>query len=540
MRMIRIALVAMIVTCGPACGGPPPIGDDAGLGVEDSGLDGSSPDATGLPDATGMSDTPASTRDTLASDGHTADAPGPDAGPVAALSEVTDILCGGLAEIGCSAPWDCACPGFGERPDFLSCVADEREICSFGFITNPLAAGIAARRIRTDLELLRECVADLRTSYARCSGSRLDLGALCTAAFVDAAALGEECSDALCAEGAGVCSYETGTCVPLPTEGLPCELACSPGLRCVAGTCAPPAAAGEPCESDASCAGDLACSAGTCRALASAGSRCDESADCAVSLECAGAVCTDTPTASCTESSECSGLEACGAGAFEGTCRVLTALGEPCDADDACADARCDFTTGLCAPRLGEGESCAAPTDCASGLLCALTGLCTRAGRLGEDCVASFEGAGCAEGLTCRGAVCVTLPGDGEACGDAGECAPGLACVDDGATVKCGAPRSIGESCFSGTECGDLGRCDFLESRCAPRLAAGADCFVDADCEVGLLCVSDPLTFMARCRSPLPIGERCDAAACVEGAFCRFETGPASCEPTVCSQVYFF
>jgi len=159
---------------------------------------------------------------------------------------------------------------------------------------------------------------------------------------------------------------------------------------------------------------------------------------------------------------------------------------------------------------------------------------------VGEDCVGSFEGSGCADGLTCRGSLCVTLPGMGEDCGDTGECAPGLACADDGGSVKCGPPRAIGESCLSGTECGDLGRCDFFESRCAPRLADGAECFLDEDCEVGLLCLSDPLTFATRCRPPVAIGERCDGIGCVDGGFCAFEMGAASCEPVVCSQVYFF
>lgn len=538
MRTPQLTVASLALASLSACGGPPAGIDagpspDAGPALDGGSVDGSS-DAALLGDAPGL-DAPLLVVDA----GSGRDARTSDAGPIATLTEVADIFCGATAEIACSAPWDCACPDFGGRPDPTECRASERETCSYVLADSGLGAGIAAGRIRTDLALLEACTAELRASYARCSGSSMDLGLRCAAAFVDVAAIGEPCAEAYCAGGTGWCSYETGTCVALPTAGRPCELACAPGLVCAEGTCAAPGMAGASCVSDAACADGLACSAGTCRALAPASMRCDETADCAASLACVASVCTDTPVATCTDGSECASLETCGFPTSEGFCRARVALGEACDSDDACADGRCDFAVGACAPRLPLGDPCGSSTDCETGLVCAISGICVRPGALGEACVEAF-GPLCAEGLVCRASVCVGPPASGEPCGDAGECGAGLACIDDGSGPKCGAPRAIGETCLASTECGEDARCDFFASVCATRLGDGERCFLDEECATGLLCTSDPVTFETLCRPPAPIGERCEGFGCADGAFCRYETGEATCTPLVCEQIYFY
>lgn len=504
------------------------------MGCDPSGVpDGGAPD--GGPLDTGF-DAPldAGGRDVAVEVG-AIDAPdgGTDAGR-ATLDDVLGLLCPAIARVRCSAPWDCGCPSFGPRPDEGECRSSEEADCRAAFGETSLGAGIARGAVDTDISELASCLADLEGSYDRCSGRSNDLGERCVHAFVNReAGLGDNCVGALCAGGSGVCSQETGECVPLPGLGMACDLACGDGLRCISDVCAPAADAGESCFSDADCLDDLSCSAGTCRMLGASGSACGEDGACSLGLSCEGGLCTEGPPAECTDETSCASLQRCGFARSEGRCRALIALGEACEVPGSCAAGRCDFATGRCVTS-ALGDPCSDRADCPAGAVCSFSGICESPGRGGEACVPGFGVTGCEDGLICSGDVCLPLPGPGQPCIDS-RCAPGLGCRLEDSGPRCDAPRLTGEACMVSAECGEAGRC--VANVCAPRAPVGTSCVFDEECEANLICnaVAGPAT----CQPRSEIGSLCGGSTCVDGAFCRAEPLPAFCEARVCDHFSF-
>lgn len=535
MKVRRVFFCAFFIAALVGCGSP-------NMEVDaQSGPDAGSLDAEPLGDDATLDALVDPLLDTRA-DAFGTDALRGDAGRPPTLAEVADVLCGALAELACTVPWDCACTDAGPRPDRGECIAEKREECGFSIAMTELGASITSGRMVVDLDVLRSCTAAARSGFERCSSTEVDFAVRCIRAFVDVAAIGERCTTAMCAEGRGFCDPATERCAPLPGMGASCFFACEDGLVCALGRCQPPAAAGAPCDRDASCADGLVCSGGFCRTLVARGGSCRTTSECAVGLVCAGGTCAPRASADCTDDSQCGSVEVCSLAPSEGRCRARGGIGEPCDVPESCAG-RCDRSLGQCVPPGEVGAECIRNEECAEGLVCAIAGptfRCMAPGRLGEACVEVLEGSGCAAGLACRSGRCGPLPGSGEDCGSSGECAEGLVCRDERGDLKCGAPRALGEPCRSNRECGSAGRCDWDTSRCAPRRTEGSPCLADDDCTGDLRCLLVPEVFELRCLPPIPVGERCESYGCVEGAYCATESTGSLCNARSCTSLPSF
>jgi hypothetical protein len=129
-----------------------------------------------------------------------------------------------------------------------------------------------------------------------------------------------------------------------------------------------------------------------------------------------------------------------------GRCENPIAPGQPCDSSEAhaCGDsAAC--TSSICISYPGLDQSCT--SNCQEGLLCKADG--------GSS--------------TCR-----PLSAEGESCSGSGsgsDCTPGLRCLSG--TGTCQAPRQLGQSCESSSECTDGLLC---EGTCKPRRPDGSPC----------------------------------------------------------------
>lgn len=518
MRVAALLFTALLVGCGDDDDAPADTDAGADLGVAgDAGSDAGPRDAT-------VSD------DAVVRDG------GADAGPRATLDDVLTQVCGAIARIRCTAAWDCACVGFGGRPDGDECRANETADCRATFGESARGVAIAAGTLDTDRAALGECLAAVEASYSRCSGSVVDLEERCGRAFVSVdSAIGDACAAGLCADGAGICT--AGECAALPAERMSCIAnQCAPGLRCVVGECARPGADAALCETDADCADSLACNAGRCNALGGVGAVCATRAQCGRGLVCVSGACAaplTRATCSDTDASACGGLETCGAPRVDGRCRATVALGAVCEDSSACTLGRCD--TGMCAPRSSAGTPCGDPRDCGAGLVCSFDGDCRPAGTSGAACVAGFGTDGCAAGLACVSSTCRPLPASGRPCSDTGECADGLVCRVEPAGVVCGPPRAVGDACAGGNaECGPMGRCD--SGTCAARLGDGDTCTFDEDCRSPLRCGADPMTFATTCQAPRTVSEEC-GGICETGTYCRSEPAASQCETAVCNEL---
>jgi len=521
---LALSFICVLAACGD---------DDAAVDMgstSDAGVDGSMSTDLGT-DASGD----AALTDAALTDAGDEDAAMSDAGAPAILADVVADLCGAVARIRCSVPWDCACPRFPSRPDEATCITRETSDCTVTFSESPRGTGIAAGTLRADRTLLTTCLANIEASYARCSGSVADIDERCGAAFQSAVALGAECFLGTCAGGSGVCIG--GLCTELPVAGDDCvSNLCASGLRCVSGLCATPVAAGAACENDADCAGTLACNRGRCNVVGDVAASCTSAAQCARGLACASGGCASAPTAECTgtDASICAGLERCGEPQFESRCRATAALGEACDDITGCTMGVCDFsgTPPTCAPLRTVGGTCSDASECATGLLCSIEGACRVPATSGAPCMST----GCATGLACVSDSCRPAPTAGQPCSDVGTCAAGLGCLVGSGAPVCGAPRAIGDACLGGTlECGTNGSCE--GSLCVLRRATGGSCFGDDQCVAGLKCLFDPVAGDSICQPPRPLGAVC-AGSCITGTYCRNETLPSVCQAAVCDQLF--
>jgi hypothetical protein len=270
-------------------------------------------------------------------------------------------------------------------------------------------------------------------------------------------------------------------------------------------------------------------------------------ASCSLSAECLSGACSGSPNA-------------CGA------CIAVARLGEPCDAQHACAGSLCE--SGVCVdPGLPEGSACwvNGGGECQAKLRCTgLNGVCVARLGLGVGCTEDTNGftEPCIEGATCSGSVCTAIEeaGPGERCdyrvhpcvgelygcfdgvcrkpiADVPEggsctrdaCATGLHCVSDTceAPVDEGGPCGELASCVTGLSC--LRDSD-TSNHCGLGRAEGAECWLLGECASGFECklgkgggkceaiYQHPIW----CTDALPCseGETCRSGVCIPLAIC--------------------
>ncbi|TNF29909.1 MAG: hypothetical protein EP329_14660 [Deltaproteobacteria bacterium] len=324
-------------------------------------------------------------------------------------------------------------------------------------------------------------------SCGTCDGGAACLGGTCTCVKND--------HQACCPDGAGVCAYDS--CGGVGAVIAACE------NGCVDGTCAScePACDGKSCGADG-CGG----SCGGC----DGGAVCDADGACVCVPEVAYACCEDGASLCAVDSCGVVGAvtAACPGGCQDGVC---ASCAPACDGK-ACGPDGCNGSCGTCD---GEGEVCVAGqctcvpavgTACCGDAVCPVDS-CGVKGDAVEACAY-----GCASGAcqpcvpACDGKDCGD-DGCGGTCGDApcdgGEiCVEGVcSCVDEGATVCCGADgasRCGVDSC--GQSLGTLGVCDYgcADGACLPCPVDCTDreCGDDGcggscgDCDGGTQCVT--------------------------------------------------
>lgn len=417
-------------------------------------------------------------------------------GGVARPGSLAADYCAPLAAFVCEQAGQCDCgsvlPGGALEVEACTDAYTARCLQAYAQVEQAAAAGA----ITIDGEKAAACVASIASATPSCERPRgtLPLG-LCDAWFYGLEPLGARCSFPICASGAGYCLE--GTCVERPGDGDLCSgYECQPGLLCIEGGCAPPRLAGEGCALDDACTPPLRCVEGSCTALGEIGAGCNDTTACAHGLRCID--------------------DACAA-----------AAPPPCQDDESCGHQAACANVPVCLPRVGEGAPCDGAEACDEGLYCSDVSVCALLPGVGQDCA---NGVLCAPGLGCTtdNGVCITAPGEGQACAFSqtgpAVCAAGLGC--DSLTNQCAALPGEGELCTVDNRCGgDLG-CDFTAngSICVVRKQAGGECQNDAVCAADLHCDYA----VGTCAEDYPLGQ-----ACVAGNEC----GPdAQCLPSASGQ----
>jgi hypothetical protein len=255
-----------------------------------------------------------------------------------------------------------------------------------------------------------QCVGHVCMAMPVTDGTSCDDGMYCT--------VGETCKSGMCGNGmprdcstgntcvTGSCDETMGACVGTPApnstpceDGNPCTIGdicgagvCQPGLppdctafddQCNTGMCDPasgncravPMTDGIACDDGNDCTGNDACSAGACTGnpMVADGNACDDGVACTTMDTCMGGVCAGTVQ-------PCPGT-ACNPGVCDtaaGGC-TNTALvdGTACDDSNFCTGAT-TCTAGVCGggTAINEGAMCDDGNSCTSGTVC-IAGGCT-------------------------------------------------------------------------------------------------------------------------------------------------------------------
>lgn len=86
-----------------------------------------------------------------------------------------------------------------------------------------------------------------------------------------------------------------------------------------------------------------------------------------------------------------------------GTCTQQKQDGVACSGDEECTSGRCDFTSGLCAPKGTEGQACTFDSDCIDTLYCAdSTSMCAQKKAANAPCTFDTE----CQSNSCTGTQC--------------------------------------------------------------------------------------------------------------------------------------
>jgi hypothetical protein len=240
---------------------------------------------------------------------------------------------------------------------------------------------------------------------------------------------------------------------------------CGTSFRCVRRVGLGESCSGIPneCEAGLYCAYDEAAGM-TCQDGATAGDPCGAEMPCVDGTTCVDDVCTEETGEECTWSEDCP------AGTFcddrSERCIPLLGEGDACESHEAtcqeglfCSD---DYPN-VCVPLLGVGEECDDYYQlCRPELYCddaSYPYACAERPALGEACE---DDTGCEPGATCSASYdgsCVERAAEGETCQTnywdpyGSNCLEGLFCAYGESDYECFAPRELGETCSSSTEC---------------------------------------------------------------------------------------
>jgi hypothetical protein len=550
---VRSLLVcAALAGCGPAApldagsvDAPEPL--DAALDASvDAPRDASGADARPV-DAPG-SDAPRFDAGRDASGG------GLDAGPevAAAVEQALDLLCGVPARASCTAPWLCGCEVSSPPPlDVSACEIRERFECDTR-LRDTLAGFFARGGVTVDAAALAACTALAEQSYDQCLPrpvSDSDQPGSCWDAFVLGTAVGSPCdvSGVRCGGGAGVCAGRVCTAAG-DAVGARCFGTCTAGLVCLDGACADPVAASGAGTDHEDCAASELCVGGRCQAPSAVGASCEGPDRCV-----AGAACEAGTCRSASPRCVAGGAEGCGSGAdcragSTTTCQPRRSAGEACFGDNECApELLCDTETrfpGECETPPLAGQPCA--SRCAPGLVCVTTdfvsGRCEPTRRLGESCSGVFarQGSLCEDGLGCVGGFCGPLPRLDEPCAEDNRCEAGLVCLIDRVTFlsRCRPPLPEGADCSSSVDgCADGLYCDFSSFFSSVcRAVPSEGQECTGTCGSGLDCRFFPTLSRSICVPPPGLGEDC-TGACTVGAFCTTDLSAGRCVQRICDIV---
>jgi hypothetical protein len=458
---------------------------------------------------------------------------GAGGGPLTGLALLDSAYCAPLAQLVCADAAACGCsaaPGWPATDD--ACRATITARCDA--VPPLVTAGLESGEIVVDLAASAACLADLQAQSGRCS---LVAGAACKRILALHVALGQPCSEPLCADGAGYCSPSGGACQPLPaTSGAACETLCGGDLLCASGACVARKPALAACDADLECASPARCVAGACRAPANAGAACASTADCAVSLVCApGGTCAAAP-ALCAAPDACGNAASCYATSAP-VCAAVHATGAACADDAQCAATdHCDATAHLCTARPASGAPCSDGVICAAGLACdPATTKCAPPPASGQPCALGSMGpVECAASLGCLDGTCGPLPTEGMPCAIPNRCAPGLGCDFAANGSFCVKPHSAGAACTNDSVCVNGLYCDFAASTCTPIVAAGGACSDGNECGPKGTCLpAAPGSKDFVCAASPGVGEPC-FLDCNAGAYCAPNVTPGPCAPDLC------
>ncbi|HSA21424.1 MAG TPA: serine protease [Myxococcota bacterium] len=420
------------------------------------------------------------------------------------------VCVGGASICQCLSDADCApfedadlCNGS------LVCQANQCVLDPASVVVCDPSGDTACRQARCDPATGACAPADLA------DGTPCDDGSACTA--------GDACAAGACA-GAPVTCDDLNPCTDDgcdPATGcafldnnLPCDDGnpCTQGDACAAGVCVGGASTCQ-CLVDGDCApfedadlcnGSLVCQANLCALDPASVVVCDPSGDTA----CRQARC-DPSTGACApvdlaDGTPCDDGSACteGDGCLAGACQGA-AVG--CTAPDACHGAECDPLTGGCAyPALPDGAPCDDGNPCTEGDGC-LAGACQAGANActcqgDADCAAHEDGDVCNGTLVCQASQCVVDPATRVTCDPAGD-GPCRRSVCAPATGVC-APedRPDGEACDDGDACTTGDACE-----------SGACGGLGVDCSDGRRCTED------RCE---PADGSCQSTPVADGTVC--------------------
>lgn len=455
-------------------------------------------------------------------------------GPLTGAALLDAAYCAPLAKLVCAEAATCGCsaaPGWPATSD--ACRATITARCDA--VPTLVMAGLASGEIVVDPAASAACLADLEAQSGRCS---LVAGAACKRILALHVALGQPCSEPLCADGAGYCSTSGGDCRPLPTSsGATCETLCGGDLLCANGACVarkPPLAA---CNADLECASPARCVAGACSAPGAKGALCASTADCAVGLACAlGGTCA-APPAMCAAPDACGNASSCYA-TNAPACAGVHATGAACaDGSQCAAPDYCDTMTHVCTAKPASGAPCSDSVVCAAGLACdPATTKCGPPPASGQPCALGSMGpVECAASLGCLdNGTCGPLPTEGQPCAILNRCAPGLGCDFAANGSFCVKPHSAGEACTNDSVCVAGLYCGVAALTCTPIVPTGGPCSDGNECGPKATCLPSLPGGSSFVCAPRPgVGEPC-FFDCNDGAYCAPNVTPGPCAPDLC------
>jgi hypothetical protein len=424
----------------------------------------------------------------------------------------------------CAAAGGCATYGPSTVCATPTCINNESRprTCAGAFDCQASASGTACSPFQCDAAT-GQCKATCSADADCVAGSYCSSGA-CVPKLVAGAA---------CA-GGGAC--QSGNCV----DGVCCDTLCP-------GTCMACSAAKKGGGSDGQCANIVAGSDPDDECPTGSATTCGTTGVCSGGGACAyydTATPCGTPTTVCvgneSRSRTCAGPGACqlaGSGTACGAFACSTATGlcpTTCASDADCSTGNyCDATRTpvACVPRKSLGSVCAATNECAANTFCA-DGVCCNSTCTGacQACTAALKQSG-ADGQcgpvkagATDPACAVTVA---STCGTTGSCDVGGLCARWASGTACGTTACDGASNTStGQLCDGLGGCSQATTpvTCAPYLCGATACKTACtgagDCVPGYYCNGGACVAERAAGATCFIAAECASGSCVDGVCC--------------------